>query len=180
MGRRPVLNQKFRRPRFPRDSRARQVRFMSTQKRDNRSQSTGCTTRVGGGCFPLPAHLARYVCAAANGRTAPLMTIIWSALAWAATKFLLPDHLIRQLVRPVFEADRRGSPPPGVRSRAALGKQASPRSSIPHISYPAGISGFHRTWPHGPQGPQAPDVRRGERRAERYDGKRDMYFQHAA
>ena len=151
---------------------------MSTQKRVNRSQLTKCTDRAGVGCFPLPAAIARYVCAAANGRTAPLMSILWSALAWAATNFLHSNSHTRQLVRPVVEADRRGSPPPQVRRRAALGKVASPRSSIPHISYPDGFARIHRSLPHGPIGPEAPAGQ--SRRAERYDGKRDMYFQHAA
>jgi hypothetical protein len=172
---------------------------MSTQKRVNgttpamktrrrgsryRSQPTRCTKREGVGCIPIPAHIAQYVCAAAKGRTAPLLSIVWSALAWAATKFLHSDHHIRELVRPVLQADRGGSPPPRVRSRAAMGKQASPRSSIPHISYPSGLVRIHRILPQGsigqlvPIGPQAPAGYR--RRAERYDGKRDMYFQHAA
>lgn len=146
---------------------------MSTQKRVNRSQQIKCTDCAGVGCFPLPVQIARYVCAAANGRTAPLMSILWSALAWVATKFLHSDHHIRQLVRPVLKADRRGSPPSRARRRAALGKQASPRSSIPHIPYPSGFARIHRSLP-----PQAPDGY--SRRAERYDGKRDMYFQYAA
>jgi hypothetical protein len=151
---------------------ARQVRFMSTQKRVYRSQHIRCTDRAGVGCIPLPAHIARYVCAAAKGRTAPLLSIFWSALAWAATKLLHSDHPTRQLVRPLLKADRNGSPPPRARSRAALGKQASPRSSLPHIPYPSGIVRIHRILPHAPAG--------DHRRAERYDGKRDMHFQHAA
>jgi hypothetical protein len=158
--------------------RARQVRFMSTQKRVNRSQPKECMDRVGAGCIPLPGAIARYVSAAVNGRTAPLLSILWSAMAWVATKFLQSDYPTRQLVRPVFEADRRGSPPPRAGCRAALGKQASPRSSIPRIPYPSGPSSIHPALPQGAIAPQAPD---GEsRRAERYDGKRDMHFQHAA
>jgi hypothetical protein len=162
----------------PEGTPARQVRFMSTQKRVNRSQHIKCTDRAGVGCIPLPAYVARCVYAVAKGRTAPLLSIFWSAMAWVATKFLHSDHLTRQLIRPVLEADRHGSPPPRVRSCAALGKQASPRSSIPHIAYPPGFAGIHRTLPQSPFGLQA---RNGHsRRAERYDGKRDMYFQHAA
>ena len=193
--------QKFSPAKVPEGCPARQVRFMSTQKRVNpdtpatklcrrgrryRSQPIKCTDRAGVGCVPFPAQIARYVCAAAKGETAPLLSILWSAMAWVATKFLHSDHHKRQLVRPVLAADRRGSPPPRVRSRAALGKQASPRSSLPHITYPAGFASIHRTLPqgatgpHGPIGPQSWDVRRGGLRAERYDGKRDMYFQHAA
>jgi hypothetical protein len=157
---------------------------MSTQKRVNRSQQTRCTDRMGAGCIPLPGPIARYVCAAAKGRTAPMMSILWSALVWVATKFLHSDYHIRQLGQPLLKADRRGSPPPRVACRAplgrqtALGKQASPRSSIPHISYPSGSERLHRILPHGPIGPQAPAG--SNRRAERYDGKRDLYFQHAA
>jgi len=162
---------------------------MSTQKREHgitaatttrregarcRSQLTKSTHRAGVGCFPLPAQIARYVCAAAKGSTAPLVSILWSTLAWVATKFLHSDHHIGQLVRPVFKADRRGSPPLRVQRRAALGKQASPRSSIPHIPYPSGIEPSHLTSPNDPI------ARFNGRRAERYDGKRDMYFQHAA
>lgn len=162
---------------------------MSTQKREHgitpattirrqgsrcRSQLTKSTDRAGVGCFPLPAQIARYVCAAAKGPTAPLVSILWSTLAWVATKFLHTDHHIGQLVRPVLKADRRGSPPLRVQRRAALGKQASPRSSIPHIPYPSGLAHSHPTLPY------APITRLNGRRAERYDGKRDMYFQHAA
>ena len=171
MGRRRDFQSHFRRPGFQMDTRARQVRFMSTQKREHRSQPQRCTHRAGVG--QLPAHFARCACAAAGGPTAPLLSILWSALAWVATKFLHSDHPIRQLVRPALKADRRGSPPPPERFRAALGKLASPRSSIPHIPYPPGPARFHRTL-----APKAPDGPR--RRAERYDGKRDMYFQHAA
>ena len=176
--RRRDFNPYFRRPRTPMGCRARQVRFMSTQKRVNRSQPIKCTNRAGVGCIPLPAAIARCVCAAANGRTAPLVSIFWSALVWVATNFLHSDHHFRQLVRPVFQAGRRGSPPPPGRRRAVLGKLASPRSSIPHISYPAGFARIHPSFPEGPFGPQAPAGQ--SRRAERYDGKRDMYFQHAA
>ena len=187
-GRRKVLNRKISPAKVPEGCPARQVRFMSTQKREHgitpatktrrqgprcRSQLTKCTDRAGVGCIPLPAQIARYVCAAAKGRTAPLVSILWSALAWMATKFLHSDHHIGRLVRPVLKADRRGSPPPWVWLRAALGKQASPRSSIPHIPSPSGFARIHLPLP-----PQAPDGLR--RRAERYDGKRDMYFQHAA
>ena len=166
------------------DSRARQVRFMSTQKRESRWQRRSCSERtcVLGGRFwsrgrtswngPHPTHVARFACAVANGQTAPLMSILWLTFAWMATKFLRSDHLLGQLVRPVLTADRRGAPPPRVRSRAAMGTQASPRSSLPHIPYPSGSAGFHPTLPHAPAGRR--------RRAERYDGKRDMYFEHAA
>ena len=166
------------------DTRARQVRFMSTQKRENRWHRKSCTERrgvLGGQSWsrgrtirndPRPSQVARFACAVANGQTAPLVSILWSAFAWMATKFLRSDYLLGQLVRPVLKADRRGSAPPRVPNRAALGTQASPRSSLPHIPYPSGSPRLRPTLPHAPAGHR--------RRAERYDGKRDMYFQHAA
>jgi hypothetical protein len=158
--------------RFRMDASARQVGFMSTQKRENRWQHKSCTERAGVGSFPLPSQIARYVCAVASGGTAPLLSIVWSAYAWLATKFLQMDYPIRQLVRPVSQAKYRGTPPPRVGRRAALGTQASPRSSLPHIPRLSGFGYFYRTLPQAPAG--------NHRRAERYDGKRDLYFQHAA
>jgi hypothetical protein len=181
------------------DSRARQVGFMSTQKRENgttpatttcrrgpryRWQRMGCTERTGAWKSPHPAQFARYVCAVAIGQTAPLLLVLRLAITWLATKFLQSDHLIRPLVRPVFKADRRGSPPLRAVRRTALDTQASPRSSLPHIPFPTGFAGLHRTLPQDPGRPQGlvgPQAPAGyHRRAERYDGKRDMYFQHAA
>jgi hypothetical protein len=169
------------------EARARQVGFMSTQKRESYWQRMSCSERAGAWKYSSPAHIARFVCAVATGQTAPLLSILWSAWAWfhrsdeilspgtkrLATKFLQSDHLIRPLVRPVLKADRRGSPPLG-----AGRPEASPRSSLPHIPFPSGLARFQRTLPQGPIGPQAPAGY--HRRAERYDGKRDMYFQHAA
>jgi hypothetical protein len=130
------------------------------------------TERARARSFPYPAHLVRYVCTVAKGRTASLLPIFWSALAWVATKFLQSDHHNGQLVRPVLVAGRRGSPPDLAGCRAPLGIQATPRSSIPRIPYPSGLARLHPPLPQFPAG--------FDRRAERHDGKRDLYFQHAA
>jgi hypothetical protein len=169
----------IRRPKVQMGHPARQVGFMSTQKREDPSTPAATTGRRGAWRWQHlsrteRARVARHVCAAAEGQTAPLLSILWSALAWLATKFLQPDRPIRQLARPRLSAEHRGSPPPLVRSRVSLTKQASPRSSIPHIPDPSGLVRFH------PPLPQFRTARRGGRRTERYDGKRDMYFQHAA
>ena len=158
---------------------ARQVGFMSTQKREDPSTPATTTSRRGSwgwqhmSCTER-AGVARHVCAAAKGQTAPLMSIFWSAVAWLVTKFLQPDRPDRQLARPRLSAEHRGSPPPLVRSRVSLTKQASPRSSNPHIPDPSGPVRLR------PPLPQFRAARHGGRRTERYDGKRDMYFQHAA
>ena len=160
---------------------------MSTQKRENRWQRKTCTERTiesgnpgdrssssgrSGRAIPCPASIARNFSAIANGGTAPLTSIVWSLWAWLATKFLQSDQPIRQLVQPVLKANRRGSPPPGAGRRAALGIPASPRSSLPPIPFPSGFAPLHLPLPQAPVGYR--------HRAERYDGKRDMYFLHAA
>jgi hypothetical protein len=176
-GRQGRFSTTFRRPKVQMGHPARQVGFMSTQKREDHStpstkiyrreiwsrQHTDSTKR---------ASVARHACAAAKGRTASLLSILWSALAWLATKLLQTERPIRQLVQPSLSAERRGSPPPLVGSRASLSRQASPRSSIPRIPEPSGLARFRRSLPQFPAD--------NYRRAERYDGKRDMYFQHAA
>ena len=158
--------------RFLMEARARQVGFMSTQKRETPRQRMSCTERAGARDDSSPAHIGRFVCAVAGGGTAPLWLVFGLAIAWLATKFLQSDYLIGQLVQPVLKADRRGSPPPGVGRRAALGIQASPRSSLPPIPFPSGFAPLHLPLPQAPVGYR--------HRAERYDGKRDMYFLHAA
>ncbi len=166
---------------------------MSTQKRANRTtpatttcrpgprfrrQRMSCTERARAWGRILSTRFARFGCAGAGGGTAPLLLIIiWSIWAWLATKFLQADLLIGQLVRLVLSAERTGSPPPlGARRRlnrlAAIGTPVSPRSSLPPIPFPSGFTPLHLTLP------QAPDA--DQRRAERYDGKRDLYFLHAA
>lgn len=134
---------------------------------------------------------ARFVCAAADRVTAPLwstlasiwayhpsnMDLLLGALAWAATTFLRADQLPGNSVRPIFVAELSGSPPtPACRSAArrlaAYGTPASPRSSLPPVPFPSGLARLHRDLP------QAPAAYR--RRAERYDGQRDLYFLHAA
>ncbi len=182
--------------------RARQVGFMSTQKRENRSSSATNTGRrdfrcrwqpitgtqsASSGDLPTPSGIMRLLCASANGVTAPLLSILWSMWAWfhssdrdqspgtpfrTATNFLQSDRPLRQLVQPAFRAGRRGSPPFGVGCRAAFETLASPRSSFLFVPFPSGLERFHLSLPQFPAGYR--------RRAERYDGKRDMYFQHAA
>ena len=160
---------------------------MSTQKRENRWQRITCTERAGipgapgdrasssglsGWALPSPANVARYVCAIASGGTAPFMSMVLSVWVWLATKFLQTDQPIRQLVRPALKAHRRGSPPPGACRHAVLGTLASPRSSLPPIPFPPGFAPFRLHLPQAPAGYR--------RRAERYDGKGNMYLLYAA
>jgi len=158
---------------------------MSTQKRASRSsraalrcregwfrrQRMSCTERAEGWGGLVPPSMARFGCAGAGGVTARLFSIFWSIGAWLATKFLQADLPIGQGVRMVLTAERKVSPPhhPWL---GAFGETVPPRSSLPPIPFPSGLTRFHWTLPQAPAADQ--------RRAERYDGKRDLYLLHAA
>jgi hypothetical protein len=151
---------------------------MSTQRRENRWQRTSCTEgkvstrrflpdgvqRVGDPGHSNPAPITRIRRADASGGTAPPVTP-----AWLATNSLQLDRRIVKLVR---QDIRRGSPPPGVARRTASRTSAIHGSSLPHIPFPPGLALIHSTLPQVPAGRR--------RWAERYDGKRDLYLQHAA
>jgi hypothetical protein len=165
---------------------------MSTQKRASRSlpateicrrglrfrrQRMSCTERAGRWGKLLSTPFARYGCAGAGGGTAPLLLTFWLMGVRLATKFLQTDLPIGQLVRPLFTAERTASPPPLGACRpsiwhGAFGASVSPRSSLPPIPFPSGTTCLHVTLPQAPAANQ--------RRAERYDGKRDLYFLNAA
>ena len=114
-------------------------------------------------------------------KTAPLMSIIWLAWAWLlsasseeaadreATDSLLSDH--RNGIIAWLDS-RSGSPPPG---GAHLRGHTQPRvtqTSLSHVPILPVRVHLHPTLPQFPAG----EVRW----AERHDGKRDLYFQHAA
>jgi hypothetical protein len=176
---------------------------MSTQKRESRlpraagccrdswfrRQRMSCTARAKGWDGFVPPSIAWFGCAGAGRLTAPLLSILWSIWAYfhpndedlllgaperLVTKFLQLDLPIGQRVRLVLTAERRVSPPPlAVHPRlGAHGVPISPRSFLPPIPFPSGLTRLHWTLPQAPAADQ--------RRAERYDGKRDLYFLHAA
>ena len=119
-----------------------------------------------------------------SGLTAPLMSIYWSVWAWLlfldelsmkvvpweATNSLLPDCHNDPLASP---DSRFGSPPPGgVGVRGPSKVRVTPRSSLTHVPTLPVRAHLHTTLPIAPAGKV--------RWAERHDGKRDLYFQHAA
>jgi hypothetical protein len=154
------------------------IGFMSTQKRV--SCRHDAPKRAGGWLFKDPSQVARYVWAFAGDITAPFTSTILLAWSWAATKFLHKDQTYRHFVQPAFAVELPGSPPPlrasGRLLRRHLARQltgcgvpASPgRPAIPLSS------GF------APSPLTLPDVPADFRRAERHDGKRDLYLLHAA
>jgi hypothetical protein len=91
---------------------------------------------------------------------------------WVATNSLLSDSHNETLAR---QDSRSGSPPPGrVGDRAPSALRFLLRPSLRYDSLLPVRSHLHTTLPI------APATRRGGRWAERHDGKRDLYFQHAA
>jgi hypothetical protein len=152
---------------------------MSTQRREDRWQRTSCTASAGaskapgGGVSPLrwrvpeqatPSSLAQYGCADATVGTAPP-----GFSARTATISLQTGYRIVQLV---LQELRHGTPPFWAGCGAETGTPANHGSSLPHIPDPSCPAPLHRTLP------QVPAARRP--RAERYDGKGNMYLKHAA
>jgi hypothetical protein len=137
---------------------------MSTQRREAHWQRIGCGSRAGLLERFCSAPVTRFSRASASGRTARPDTP-----ATAATNSLLKDPPLVRLVR--LDA-RRGSPPLWTNRHENAGPPAVDRSSRSLLSV---LSGFARLHPALPQAPAA-----FSRRAERYDGKRDMHFLNAA
>lgn len=137
---------------------------MSTQRREAHWQCIGCGSRAGLLERFCSAPVTRFSRAAASGRTArPDIS------ATTATNSLLKDH---PLVRRVRLDARRGSPPLGTSRHENAGPPAVNRSSRSLLSVLSGFARFHLTLPQAPAA--------FSRRAERYDGKRDLHFLNAA
>ena len=123
----------------------------------------------------FPAWGAIQFRATATGRTAPFMSMIIWAWTWLATNFLRQEKPSRQSVQPDFKVELPGVAPSGRPSQAAVrGTPGCPRSSLPPMPVLSGFATSLLTLPY------APVNRQGGFRAERYDGKRDLYFIHAA
>jgi hypothetical protein len=163
---------------------------MSTQRRENRWQRTSCMERAkasgvpgdrfcsqGWGIIGLqsPVPIARQGHAHATVGTAPPHAMGSLLTAWLATNSLQSDHRTIQFVRLVPRnicPNSRSAPPSERGNRATPGAPATQRSSLPFIPFP---SGFELPYPVRPQFPVG-----SGRWTERYDGKRDLHFQHAA
>jgi hypothetical protein len=111
------------------------------------------------------------------------MSIIWLAWAWffsgdirsrkkavrEATNSLLSDHCFETLAE--LTSRRFLSPPVRAGGIAKLIARANHRTSLLHIPILPVRERLHTTLPIAPAGKV--------RWAERHDGKRDLYFQHA-
>jgi len=141
------------------------IGFMKTQRLQDCLRLARCKDCVGNSGIQFPSSPARELPAIAAGQTAPPV----HRSASAATKSLLSDHPRQSFVRLVSFQLRFGSPP----------KQASERRlirsffpGVPHMPSFAGSALSHLTLPCVPAALS--------RRTERYDGKRNLHFQHAA
>ena len=155
-------------------------------------------SRTGGALASgIPPQRQRSV-AGDPGITAPLMSIIWLAWAWLHT---CDERSRAAIVRDATNSlhsdchneslawldSRSGSPPSGATPttrtrrrgpqceagvRVPSAQRVTRRSSFRHIAPLPVRTRLHSTLPQAPAG----EIRW----AERYDGKRDLYFQHAA
>jgi hypothetical protein len=151
---------------------------MSTQRREGRCKRWSLESRTGmqeRSCF---APIMRDRDTRTNGRTArPEIqaqlhcggTMFSLAMDELATNSLQKDYSILQLVRHTL---RRDSSPLWTEPSVSFGPPALHGSSPLLISI---LSGSAHTRPALPQAPAGKS-----RWAERYDGKRDLHFQHAA
>jgi len=177
-----IYFQAFRRPGQDGPRPARQG-FMSTQRRENRdtpamktsrevswfrTQPMGCMERAQDFGETSPILTAQFGHACARGVTAWLGTIP----AMLATNSLQSDDRITPLVRLATLTIRRGSPPPGAGTEATAVALKSFGLSTLHIPSSSGPARLHRTLPRVPAAMCC--------RTERYDGKGNLYFEHAA
>lgn len=172
----PRISENAKAGQVPMDRALGRIGFMSTQRRASRWRRTNGTVRAEELEQICSASGTRYSRAVAHGGTAPLMSIVWLAYAWfhliewLVTNSLLSDLCFGMHVRLGI---RSVSPPQGGAGRRwEAATQATHRSSLPHIATIPARTRLHPTLPQAPAGKR--------RWAERYDGKRNLYFQHAA
>jgi hypothetical protein len=165
--------------------RGRKMGSMSTQRRaTRRNQDLMGRVRVAGLSAASGTRFDHALFL--GGITAPLMSILWLAWEWLilsdetsqeldhreATKSLLSDHHSEWFAG--LGRRRRLLPPGRAGCTTESVPQIAKRSSLPHIPIFSARTRLRHTLPH------APAARRGGTWAERHDGKRDLYFQHAA
>ena len=159
---------------------------MSTQRREYRWQHRSCTEHANRSSQIWLAFIAWFARGFATVGTAPPKAIVTMPTAsfhpsdkvgalWAspgtpgrsATNSLQSDHLFAQLAPFVEQDIRRGSPPTGTATRPA-----GSRSSLPLALSPPVLASVRPSLPNHPAGKC--------RWTERYDGKRNLHFQHPA
>jgi len=154
---------------------------MSTQRRENHSTPATKINRSGPrirrqhrSCT-WSAKDSWQVCPAPSALDRRALATVGTAPNWVPKSSLQSDHSYLNFVTPAwnFQQDiRRGSPPLGAGFSAATGTLTTRGSSLPFIPSPSGFTDFHPALPQFPANES--------RWTERYDGKRDLHFKHAA
>jgi hypothetical protein len=156
--------------------------FMSTQRRENRRQRRSCMERRQVSDQIWFALLAWFVRAIATVGTAPPSVqasfhpsdknLSPGTPARLATKSLQLGHRTTKLVRQDFCRTSCSSPPLRAARCAIVGIPTTRRLSLPLTPSPSNLERLHPSLPNNPAAKR--------RRTERYDGKGNLYFQHAA
>jgi hypothetical protein len=136
--------------------------------RDQRSNARGSMACVGASGFEIPVPHARRRRTSSQGQTARPEVNSGSV----GHNSLKLDRRTLELVRLRVFRFRHGSPPSTGSPNDQPASRALLRSSFSPTPSPSGIAHFHHTLPLAP-------TARGCR-PERYDGKGNMYLQHAA
>ena len=145
---------------------------MSTQRRENRWQRRSCTDVAKGLGRIWLDLIACFARAIARVGTAPPQAVARPRAVRLATNSLQLGHRTSKLVRQDFRRTPPSPPPTWAARNATTGTPATRRSSLPLTPSPSVLERLH---------PSLPIIPAGKCRwTERYDGKRDLYFQHAA
>lgn len=134
---------------------------------------------------PGSASPARFDHGLFSGITAPLVSMICMAWAWLLSSGEPPQETSNRVATESLLSDHRSELFAGLGSRRSLlprCRASGTTASVPRIAQRSSLSipvfpvrtRLRHTLPH------APAARPGECWAERHDGKRDLYFQHAA
>jgi len=146
------------------DRRPGRIECMSSQRRESRWQRNECANREGADGRRSPAPVTRFHRATASDGTARPDN---SALL--VTNSLQKDLRVSRIVSE-DSGSWLGIPGPAVSTCCTLAEPA--RSSLLPISFLSGSARIQVTLPQAPAGTR--------RWAERYDGKGNLYFKHAA
>jgi hypothetical protein len=140
---------------------------MSTQRREDCWQHRNCSDVAKEMNHIWFVFIALFARAIARVGTAPP-----PKAAWLATNSLQLGHRTIKLVRQDLRRTPQSPPPTWAARNAKTGTPATRRSSLPLTPSPSVLERLHPSLPPNPAGKC--------RWTERYDGKRDLYFQHAA
>jgi len=149
------------------DSRPGRIEFMSSQRRESRWRHINCANREGADGRVCPAPVTRLSHASASDETTRS-----NVSASLVTNSLQKDFRTARLACKDVRRSSRGTHKTGSLRRTQAGPVGPARSSLLPISFLTGSARFHLALPQAPVGEG--------HWAERYDGKGNLHFKHAA